>query len=125
MAKQKHMHHGENVFIAREYINEQSSPKKMSFFERIIFALARLLSFTDITKYQGISGENVAIMFKGKVIGFRREIISDKDIAKALHIVWMKSPGHRANILNYNFKLLGIGIKRRGKAFYATEVFFG
>lgn len=125
MAKQRHMRHGENVFIAGKYINEQLSPKKRSFFEKILFVLARLFYFTDTIKYQGISGENVAVMFKGKVKGFRREILSDKDIAKALHIIWMKSPGHRANILNSDFNLLGIGIKRRGKAFYATEVFYG
>ena len=114
MAEQKHIYHGENVHIAKEYIN-----KELSFFEKII------CSFTDTIKYRGISGENVALMFKGNVKGFQREISSDKDIASALHINWMNSPGHRANILNSDFKLLGIGIKRRGKAFYATEVFFG
>ncbi len=124
MAKQRHMHHGENVFIAKEYIHEQLSSKNGSFFEKIILVLTRLFSFTNI-KYRGISGENVAIMFKGKVKDFQREILSDKDIARALHIIWMKSPRHKANILNSDFKLLGIGIKRRGKAFYATEVFFG
>lgn len=36
---------------------------------------------------------------------------------------WMKSPGHRANLMNPNFTKLGIGIVKRGNYIYATQIF--
>jgi uncharacterized protein YkwD len=36
---------------------------------------------------------------------------------------WMKSPGHRANILNCGFKQIGIGLAYRGKTPYWTQDF--
>ena len=36
---------------------------------------------------------------------------------------WMKSPGHRANILSKEFTVSGIGICARGTAFYFTHIF--
>jgi tetratricopeptide (TPR) repeat protein len=43
-----------------------------------------------------------------------------------VHLSLMESPGHRANILNPDFKRVGIGItKRGGFIFYVTEVFSG
>ncbi|GAB4453188.1 MAG: hypothetical protein OHK0029_05480 [Armatimonadaceae bacterium] len=36
---------------------------------------------------------------------------------------WMKSPGHRRNILDGEFTETGIGIAYRGKAIYFTQVF--
>lgn len=38
---------------------------------------------------------------------------------------WMKSPGHRANILHPAFGQTGVGIWRVGNAFYFTQVFLG
>jgi uncharacterized protein YkwD len=38
---------------------------------------------------------------------------------------WMKSPGHRANLLNPNFKRLGIGIIVSKNYCYATQIFSG
>ena len=73
----------------------------------------------------GTSGENCAMMPKGHVRGHKKIISSDKDIALALHKNWMRSSGHRANILNRTFKRIGIGIWRKGNKFYATQVFYG
>jgi hypothetical protein len=57
------------------------------------------------------SGENVAMT-------------SDRhDVAKALHRQWMTSPGHRANILNPEFRHIGIAIIRKGREYYATQLF--
>jgi uncharacterized protein YkwD len=36
---------------------------------------------------------------------------------------WMKSPEHRANLMNPNYTKLGIGIVIRDKYVYATQVF--
>ncbi len=36
---------------------------------------------------------------------------------------WMRSPGHRENILEPGFSETGIGICRRGSAYYFTQVF--
>lgn len=38
---------------------------------------------------------------------------------------WLKSPGHRANLLNPDFKRLGIGIVVRKNYCYATQIFSG
>ena len=36
---------------------------------------------------------------------------------------WMRSPGHRANLMNPKFSKLGIGIAQRGNYLYATQIF--
>jgi uncharacterized protein YkwD len=36
---------------------------------------------------------------------------------------WMKSPGHRENIVSREFTVSGIGICARGNAFYFTHIF--
>ena len=75
----------------------------------------------------GYAGENIAIMSQGvnvKGIGY---VKSEKDVAKALMKTWMKSPGHRSNILNPAFTEIGIGVacnKKQGyREYYATQDF--
>lgn len=36
---------------------------------------------------------------------------------------WMSDPGHRENIVNREFHLLGVGVYRQKKAFWITQVF--
>lgn len=36
---------------------------------------------------------------------------------------WMKSPGHRENILRPQFRLMGIGAKKAGGVWYTAQVF--
>ena len=48
-----------------------------------------------------------------------------KKLAKNLVDGWMKSPGHRANILHSGFKYLGVGIARSSDHIYATQNFGG
>ena len=48
-----------------------------------------------------------------------------KKLAKNLVDGWMKSPGHRANILHAGFKYLGVGVARSGDHIYATQNFGG
>lgn len=44
------------------------------------------------------------------------------DPARAAVRAWMKSPGHRANLLGKNYTRTGIGIDNRG-AFLVTQIF--
>ena len=75
--------------------------------------------------YSGYGGENVGLMPTGRVKGFKHTIRSSKDIAQAQHRALMNSAGHRANILNSKFELIGIGVKKRGNRYYTTELFYG
>lgn len=70
-------------------------------------------------------GENVGMMAKGRIRGFKRKIRTDKDVAYALHRNWMRSRGHRENILNPSYAVVGIGVQRKGNKYYATELFYG
>ena len=42
---------------------------------------------------------------------------------ESLHIAWMNSPPHRANILDPQVNSIGIAIERRGEQYYATQDF--
>jgi uncharacterized protein YkwD len=108
MANTKKIWHGNGVFKAKSSISKSS-----------------LLDFIISLFYYGMSGENVGLMFSGYVKGFKRKIRSDKDIALAQHLSWMRSPGHRNNILNPSFRLIGVGVNNRGNVFYCTQNFYG
>lgn len=112
MARKGKIWHGENVYYASKYLSFGES--------KFIKFLSLFFNFN-----RGCSGENVAMMSRGNVKGFKKPIKSDHDIASALHKSWMNSPGHRKNILNKNFDKLGIGVKNKGNGFYATQVFYG
>jgi uncharacterized protein YkwD len=57
------------------------------------------------------AGENVAV-------GYR----SGRSVVNA---GWMRSPGHRANILDRRFRMMGIGARRAGGRWYVAQVFGG
>ena len=42
---------------------------------------------------------------------------------ESLHIAWMNSPPHRANILDPQVNSIGIAIERRGEQYFATQDF--
>ena len=48
-----------------------------------------------------------------------------KKLARDLVDGWMKSPGHRANILNGQLRYIGVGVARSGEYIYATQNFGG
>ena len=48
-----------------------------------------------------------------------------KKLAKNLVDGWMKSPGHRRNILHSGFRYLGVGIASSGDYIYAAQNFGG
>ncbi|PRR81331.1 CAP domain-containing protein [Clostridium vincentii] len=42
----------------------------------------------------------------------------------AINNSWMNSPGHKANILNKDYKEIGIGVTYRNNKLYATQIFY-
>lgn len=138
MAKRRRIWHGGNVRIAEEYVKVKERDYS-SLGERVIgwifTVFGYLLQSSGLVEFGkdlrgaaiGVRAENVEMMSKGRVkIGRHvRDIRTDKDIARALHDNWMGSSGHRKNILTQEFKKIGIGIKRNGNGFYATELFYG
>jgi hypothetical protein len=69
-------------------------------------------------------GENIAYMPKGNVVGYGN-LQTEDQIADALHDSWMKSPGHKANIMNTKYNRIGIGVvyDAGNSRYYATQVF--
>jgi hypothetical protein len=63
-----------------------------------------------------VSGENLRSDRQGENIALNGDAIS-------AHLSLMRSPGHRANILNPEFNALGIGIVQVGNDIYVTEDF--
>ncbi len=49
--------------------------------------------------------------------------IPASQLARKFVKIWMDSPGHRANILRAKFSHLGVGVVRKGKTYYAAQVF--
>jgi uncharacterized protein YkwD len=47
----------------------------------------------------------------------------NKRVAKELVKGWMKSPGHRENLLNSKFRKIGIGVVTKKGYVYATQIF--
>lgn len=114
MARRDRIWHGNNVHLAGGFIDKE----KGSLLHRFILWLFG-------PGYRGFSGENCAMMYRGRVKGFKKKIVTDKDIALALQKSWMNSPSHRANMLNSNFRKMGVGIYRKKNRFYATTLFYG
>lgn len=66
----------------------------------------------------GATGENIMEMSGSSGFG-------PEEFAKIAVDGWMKSPGHRANILNPRFDTSGIGVAKVGDHAFATQVFHG
>jgi uncharacterized protein YkwD len=66
----------------------------------------------------GAIGENIMEMGGSRTLDARQ-------FARVAVDGWMKSPGHRANILDPSYDKSGIGVALVGGQAYATQVFFG
>src|SRR5215468_9726225 len=51
------------------------------------------------------------------------ENVAQAPDVESLHIAWMNSPPHRANILDPQVNAIGIAIERRGEEYFATQDF--
>lgn len=101
MAKKGKIWHGNGVHIARSSVTYKKG--FWGFIESIFSSPSR-------------SGENV-----GMIGGFK----DPKKLGKKFHSMWMKSPGHKANMMNSNFSLVGIGVKKGKRGWFATQLFCG
>jgi len=71
----------------------------------------------------GQIGENIGMIPGSNAIGYGYTG-SLKDIATAMVSTWMKSPGHRANILNADYSFTGVGVAHDGReTYYITQDF--
>lgn len=48
---------------------------------------------------------------------------SEAEVSQKIFQAWMKSPGHRANILSQNYHYIGIGVVQNADKFFATQSF--
>jgi len=72
----------------------------------------------------GVS-ENIAYLGTGNVAGYGYVNPTDPvSIAKGIMIGWMKSQGHRANILDPLADRIGVGLSFNGEYWYATQEFY-
>ena len=68
-------------------------------------------------------GENIGSMPTGNVVGMGY-VYSDADSIGKAHVdSWMDSPGHRENILNPEYDVIGVGVAYDGIYYIATQNF--
>lgn len=87
------------------------------------------LSGRGTLSHEGPSGETVGDRVRAGGKSFRtvaenlaRSVNAPDPVAAAID-GWMRSPGHRENILREDVTETGVGICRRGTAYYVTQVF--
>ena len=73
-------------------------------------------------------GDRVTKFYPGIIGGVGENIASnygdtEKKVAENLMKAWMKSPGHRANILKSAYNIIGVGVYKKERYFYATQLF--
>lgn len=71
---------------------------------------------------EGIA-ENIGKMPTGNVLGYGYVSSNPDSIAKAHVESWMESPGHRENILNTQYDVIGVGVAYDGLYYIATQDF--
>lgn len=67
-----------------------------------------------------LAQNGLTFSFLGENIGMTEGIADPLD---SIVEGWMNSEGHRENILNPHFTQTGVGVCRRGDAYFATQVF--
>lgn len=70
----------------------------------------------------GIAGENIMKMPVGRVAGVG--LVRHKNLAVSFVRQWMKSPGHRANILRAGYTSSCVGLAKTGRYYFASQLFF-
>ncbi len=77
--------------------------------------LSERIKFAGIENYSA-GGENIAMT--------NYTSVSYIELAREFLLIWMKSPGHKRNILDENFKYLGCGCYFNSDQYaYATQIF--
>lgn len=74
------------------------------------------------------SGQNWTTVLSQYGVTYRtagENVAYGQKTAKEVMNAWMNSPGHRANILNSNYKELGIGVYEKNGTYYWSQLFIG
>ncbi|HXR95727.1 MAG TPA: CAP domain-containing protein [Rhizomicrobium sp.] len=73
----------------------------------------------------GATGENIMKMGGTLVMLGAARPFGPEEFARVAVEGWMKSPGHRENILNPRYHISGIGVAMMDGQAFATQVFYG
>ena len=78
---------------------------------------SRIRAFHPGQMFLPVMAENAARL--------RNSGLSDSAKAQAIVQQWVKSSGHRKNMVNRSYVMVGVGVVSRGKDVYAVQVFSG
>lgn len=90
--------------------------------DRVLKSTARLHCEEMVSKNMVFHSEDAGTYYAENVAVTKLHR-NPKAIALRLHVSWIKSPGHRKNIINPRFKFIGVGVKRTRNSFFATQIF--
>jgi uncharacterized protein YkwD len=74
-------------------------------------------------RFDGEADLQTRLHMAGASFSLVAENVAEAPDVSALHIAWMNSAPHRANILDPQVDSIGIAIERRGEEYYATQDF--
>lgn len=74
-------------------------------------------------RFDGEADLQTRLRMAGASFRLVAENVAEAPDVSTLHIAWMNSAPHRANILDPQVDSIGIAIERRGEAYYATQDF--
>jgi uncharacterized protein YkwD len=74
-------------------------------------------------RFDGEADLQTRLRLAGARFSLVAENVAQAPDISTLHIAWMNSPPHRANILDPTVDSIGIAIERRGEEYYATQDF--
>lgn len=93
-------------------------------------AIAARLHSNEMAKHGGLSHQfpdeptvSQRLAAQGAKFDASAENVAFNDDIDDMHDGWMHSPGHRANLLNPKYDVVGIGVTRLGERFYGTTDF--
>ena len=96
-----------NIARSKKRLSKLSSDSRLRSIARkhsgIMAKRSKVFHGSGVHNAGGYAGENCNMMPLGRVLGIRGTIRTEKDLAKAMHKCWMRSTGHRANILNSEY----------------------
>jgi uncharacterized protein YkwD len=71
------------------------------------------------------AGQMVLTPMAENAARLRKSDLSDTEMAQALVQQWVKSPGHRKNLISRDYVDIAIGVVKRGDDVYAVQIFSG
>jgi hypothetical protein len=74
-------------------------------------------------RFNGEADLQTRLRMAGASFSLVAENVAEAPDVESLHIAWMNSPPHRANILDPQVNSIGIAIERRGEQYFATQDF--